>query len=47
MAFDRTYLGNVGPTGSNAPTVYSFLDSASTKAEIAAADYFDLNICFS
>ena len=40
MAFDRTYLGNVGPTGSNAPTVHSFLDAASTKAQIAAADYF-------
>lgn len=40
MAFDRTYLGNVGPTASNAPTIWSFADTASTKAQIAAADYF-------
>ena len=40
MAFDRTNLGSVGPTAGGAPAIFSFLDAASTKAQIAAADYF-------
>lgn len=40
MAFDRTNLsGNLG-AGSNAPKFHTFKDSASTKAQVAAADYF-------
>lgn len=40
MAFDRTNLsGNIG-AGSNAPKFYTFTDTASTKAQVAAADYF-------
>lgn len=40
MAFDRTNLsGNVG-AGSNAPKFRTFKDASSTKAQVAAADYF-------
>lgn len=40
MAFSRKNLaGNMG-AGSGAPKVYSFVDSASTLAQITAADYF-------
>ena len=40
MAFDRTYLsGNMG-AGSNAPKSFTFKDLSSTKAQIAASDYF-------
>ena len=40
MAFDRKNLsGNIG-AGSNAPKFYTFKDTASTKAQVAAADYF-------
>ena len=40
MAFDRTKLsGNMG-VGSLAPTLFTFKDTASTKAQVATADYF-------
>ena len=40
MAFDRKQLsGNIG-VGSNAPTMFSFRDTASNKAAVATADYF-------
>lgn len=40
MAFDRTKLsGSIGG-GSDAPKFFTFRDTASTKAQIAAADYF-------
>ena len=40
MAFDRTKLsGNMG-AGSDAPKLMTFKDTASTKALVAAADYF-------
>jgi len=40
MAFDKKNLGgNIG-AGSSCPTVFSFADTASTKAAIATADYF-------
>ena len=44
MAYARTNLsGGIGG-GSNAPKFYTFRDTATTKANIAAADYFlDLN----
>jgi hypothetical protein len=44
MAYARTNLsGGIGG-GSNAPKFYTFRDTASTKAQIATADYFlDLN----
>lgn len=41
MAFDRTNLTNNGMgAGNAAPKVFSFVDTASTKAQIATADYF-------
>ena len=41
MAFDRTNLsGNIG-AGSNAAKLFTFRDTASTKAEIAASGYFN------
>ena len=40
MAFDRKNLsGGIG-AGSNAPKLYTFKDTASTKIEVATADYF-------
>lgn len=40
MAFDKKNLGgNIG-AGSSCPTLFSFADTASTKAAIAGADYF-------
>lgn len=40
MAYDRTNLsGNLG-AGSGAPRVYTFIDSASTVAQIDTDDYF-------
>lgn len=40
MAFDKkNFGGNIG-AGSACPNIYSFADTASTKAQIAAADYF-------
>ena len=41
MAYSRTNLGKspIGSGGSN-PNIYSFVDTASTKAAIATADYF-------
>lgn len=40
MAFDKTnFSGSIG-AGSNAPKIYTFRDTATTKANIAAADYF-------
>ena len=40
MAFDKSnFSGNLG-AGSGAVKLYVFKDSASTKAQIAAADYF-------
>lgn len=40
MAFDRTNLsGNIG-AGSSAPKFFTFTDGSSTKAQVAAADYF-------
>lgn len=44
MAYSRKNLGgNIG-AGSNAPKLFTFKDTATTKANIAAADYFlDLN----
>ena len=44
MAYTRTNVsGSIGG-GSNAPKFFTFTDVATTKANIAAADYFlDLN----
>lgn len=40
MAYSRQNLsGSIG-AGSNAPKLFTFSDSASTKAQIATADYF-------
>lgn len=40
MAFNKkNFGGNIG-AGSGCPNIYSFGDTASTKAEIATADYF-------
>ena len=40
MAYDRTKLsGNLG-AGSDAPKNFTYKDTGSTKAQIAAADYF-------
>jgi hypothetical protein len=40
MAFDRTKMsGNIG-SGADVPKFYTVRDTASTKAEIATADYF-------
>ena len=40
MAFDRTKLsGNLG-AGSNAPKVFTFVDSSSTVTQIDTDDYF-------
>lgn len=40
MAFNRKQLsGNMG-VGSLAPTLLTFKDTASTKAQVATADYF-------
>lgn len=40
MAFDKkNFSGNLG-AGSGSIKVYTFQDTASTKAQIAAADYF-------
>lgn len=40
MAFNRKNLsGGIG-AGSNAPKLFTFVDSASTKAQVATADYF-------
>lgn len=41
MAFDRDNLTNNGMgAGNAAPKLFSFVDSGSTKAQIATADYF-------
>jgi len=40
MAFNKKNLGGNLGAGSGCPNVYSFGDTASTKAQIAAADYF-------
>ena len=40
MAFDKkNFGGNIG-AGSACPNLYCFSDTASTKAQIAAANYF-------
>lgn len=41
MAFSRDNLTNNGMgAGNGAPKVFSFVDTGSTKAQIATADYF-------
>jgi hypothetical protein len=40
MAFNRKNLSSGIGAGSAAPLLYTFQDTASTKAQIAAADYF-------
>ena len=40
MAFDRKNLSGMVGGGSNAPKLFTFKDTASTKAQVAAADYF-------
>jgi len=41
MAFDsKNFYPISAGVGSNAPKIVTFVDTASTKAQIAAADYF-------
>lgn len=44
MAYARANLGGSIGGGSNAPKLFTYKDTATTKANLAAADYFlDLN----
>jgi hypothetical protein len=41
MAYSRANLQRIGPQNSNAPALYTFADTASTKAQIDASGYFN------